>query len=429
MIRRFLVAVLALVTLLGAAAPVGSAAAAGRGGSITVPTGSPRFAAVTTNAITVLQNSARSEFPKQLDFSLQAQSTSQISSIRIAYQVGDDPVTSIARVVFTPANRVDTTYRIDLGQEYYPPGVTIQYQWRIEDQTGAKLSTDWATLNVSDPRFSWHARTLGLVTVHWYDGDDQFADSVLTSATKALSLASATARVSTIKPVQIFLYGNPQDFRTAMGTNVDEWVGGQTYPLYRLVVLLTPPDDVVSAERSVAHEMTHVAIDSTAEDPFGPLPTWLDEGMAVVAEGPLDPAFRQALDQAVQSRTLMSIQSISGNFPSSTDGATLAYAESASLVSYFVRSNGQAKLSSLVAAFRRGDTSDEAFQQTIGMTTLDFQHRWEASLQSQASGPATASAPTPQKSPNSLVSVLMTPVTFVISILGDIVHLLQAAKG
>lgn len=425
--RRLLLAILVVAMLAASVAP--AAAAAGPAESPTRAVVPTRFAASSAaGAINVLATSAKSEFPKQLDFTLQAKSTAQISSIRIAYRAGDDPVISVAKVSFAPASRVDTSYTIDLGQEYYPPGVTIQYQWQIEDQSGAKAVTDWADLKVTDPRFFWRERSRGLVTLHWYDGDDQFADSVLAAATTALANASATARTSVTKPVNIYFYANEQDFRSAMGTNVDQWVGGQTFPLDRLIVLLAPGNDLADAQRSVAHEMTHVAIDSTSEDPFGALPTWLDEGMAVVAEGSLDPAFQQALDTAARSHTLMSIQSISGNLPESTDGATLAYAESASLVAYFDRSYGQAKLAALIAAFRQGDTADEAFQKAIGMSTLAFQQKWEASLQ-PSTNPSSSTPTRSTESQQSLISVLLTPVTFVVSILENVLHLMQATKG
>lgn len=426
MFRRALLAMIVVAMMAATASP--AVAAVGRADT-QASLASTRFAASNAaGSIDVLATGARSEFPKQLVFPLQAQGTSQISSIRIAYRVGDDPVTSVARVTFAPANHVDTSYTIDLSQEYYPPGVTIQYQWQIEDLSGASVTTNWASFKVTDPRFNWHERTLGSVTLHWYDGDDQFAASVLATAVKALSNASAEARTSVTGPVNIYFYANEQDFRSAMGTNVDQWVGGQTFPLYRLIILLAPGSDLANAQRSVAHEMTHVAIDSTSEDPFGALPTWLDEGMAEVAEGYLDPAFQQALNTAVQSHTLLSIQSISGNFPESTDGATLAYAESASMVSYFVKSYGQAKLATLIADFRQGDTADEAFQQTVGTSTLAFQQKWEASLQ-PAGNSSSPAATTSQNGQPSVVSVLLAPVTFVVSILEDVARLVQATKG
>jgi hypothetical protein len=430
MMRRLLLAILAVVIVAGSTGPVAPAFAASKDGLQTAPAGQVEQADTAPGAITVLRVAARSEFPKQLLFDVQAKSSAQITSVRIAYRVKGDPVLSIARATFSPANRIDVTYPIDLSREYYPPGVTIQYQWRLQDQSGAQMTTDWSKLTVADPRFFWHERTLGPVTLHWYEGGDQYADTLLSTAVSKLTAASKAAGNVSTKPVQIYLYANEQDFRSALGTGTDQWVGGQTYPLYRLIVLLAPPNDITDDQRSIAHEMTHVAIDSTSEDPFGPLPSWLSEGMAMVAEGTLDPTLQQALDAAVASHHLLSIQSISGNFPESNSGAALAYAESASLVSYFVQHYGQDKLSTLIAAFHQGDTSDEAFQKAIGMSTAEFQRRWEASLQnlSRPASSPPATQPNQQNRP-SLISILVAPVVFVLSIVESIVHLLQATKG
>lgn len=431
--RRLVLTIVALATLVGPALSAAPAGAAGYDSALAAAVAQSPGADATTGAIDVLGSTGRSEFPQRIVFSLQAKSSAQISSVRIAYRVGDDPVTSIARVALAPAYRIDTSYQIDLSREYYPPGVTIHYQWQIEDQSGAQLTTDWADVRISDPRFFWHERTLGPVTLHWYAGGDQYADAMLFTAARALTNASSTMGTTAPRTVDVYLYASEQEFRSALGAGSDEWVGGQTFPLYRLTVLLAPPDTPAEDQRSIAHEMTHIVIDSTSEDPFGPLPTWLDEGVAMVAEGNIDPSFQDALGSAAASHRLLSIQSISGNFPESSDEAALAYAESASLVDYFVRQYGQEKLAALIAAFRRGESSDGAFKQAIGLSTLDFQHRWEASLQSGASAatPTTTSraAPDETSSKPSLLGIVMTPISLLISLLESIARLVRASKG
>jgi hypothetical protein len=431
--RRIVLTILVLGALVGSVFTAAPAAAAHLAAPPPAAQSQTHDAGTTTGAIEVLASSGRSDFPSRIVFNLQAKSSAQISSVRIAYRVGDDPVTSIARVTVAPAFRIDASYQIDLSREYYPPGVTMHYRWQIEDQSGAQLTTSWTDLRITDPRFFWHERTLGAVTLHWYEGNDQYADTLLSTAARALATASSTMGTASPKPVDIYLYASEQDFRSALVAGSDQWVGGQTYPLYRLTVLLAPPDQLADDQRSVAHEMTHIAIDSTAEDPFGPLPTWLDEGVAMVAEGPLDPTFQQALASAAASHHLLSIQSISGNFPEDSDQAALAYAESASLVSYFEKQYGPQKLAALIAAFRQGETSDEAFQQTIGMPTREFQQRWEASLQSLGAAatptPSTRASANQQTGSPSLISILLTPVTFVISLLESIARLLRASKG
>ncbi len=372
--------------------------------------------------ITILQNDARSDFPRQVVYHLAAQSTSPITSARLAYRIADDPVTIVAAASLTPGRQIQTTYTINLQQEYLPPGVTLHYRWQIDDQSGAHLDGDWTDLKLVDPRFLWHERTQGAVTLHWYDGDTSFSDAVLSAAATAFAAASQLAPNGQARPVQVYLYSTEQDFRSALGAGAEEWVGGQAFPAYRVVVLYSPPQDPVAAQRSVAEEMTHLALDGGSSDAIGQLPTWLDEGLAVVAEGDPAPVFVQALQDAAKAHRLMSLQSLSGNFPESTEEATLAYAESDSAVRYFVQTYGRQKLRLLVEAFRRGMTSDEAFQASIGRTTLEFERAWQRTLQPAEAEPS----PTPAGSP--LVRLVSGPLDLIAGVIRDVLRFLQSAK-
>ena len=383
----------------------------------------PTVAAAASPGITVLQSTAKNDFPTSLTFSLQASSPATISSVRLIYQVGDDPILSIADAKFVPAATVSASYQIDLNREYYPPGATVRYRWQIEDQSSAKLLSDWQNLAITDPRFAWHSQTMGPITLHWYDGDNQFATALLQAATQAVTAANFDVNAPGIKPVQIWIYGQQNDFRTALGSGAEQWVGGQTLPNYRVIMLFAPSNDIPDDQRSVAHEMTHVLLDSSVNDPFGQLPTWLDEGVAVVAEGTVDPTFQQALVAAAKSHQLLSIQAISGNFPNSTNEATLAYAESEDIVRYFIDTYGTQKLSALIAAFRAGDTSDAAFQQTIHMSTLAFQNGWEAHLNVAPSSQPARTARSP------LVTVISAPGRLIATIVETVAQLFQATKG
>jgi hypothetical protein len=379
--------------------------------------------AVAAPAITVISSTGQSNFPQQVSFAVSAQSSTPITSVRLAYRIDDEPVTRVATATFTPGVRVDAHYTIDLQTNYLPVGVTLHYQWQIEDQSGARTTTAWADLPVIDRRFLWHSQTLGPLTLHWYSGDDQFATSVLTAGAAAFATASADiGTTGALHPSDVYIYATAQDFRSAVGVGTDQWVGGQAYPTYHLVVMLAPANDPADAQRTIAEEMTHVAIDGN-EGPLGRLPTWLDEGVAVSAEGAPDPALTQALQQAAQAHQLMSLASLSGNFPDDPNGATLAYAESESAVRYFVQTFGRPKLDTLVAGFRQGETSDQAFRQSIGLTTLAFQQRWEASLAQTATGPAA-----PVRGVG-LVTILSAPVGLIVALLQDLLHVVQTTKG
>jgi hypothetical protein len=380
--------------------------------------------AATSSGITVLQSEARLDYPRTIDFHVVAQSTGQITQARLAYRVANDSVIHLGKADLEPTARVDTHYVVDLQRAYYPPGVTIQYQWRLQDLTGAEAETVWASFTLADPRFRWHAATKGLVQLHWHDVDEAYANAVLSTADATYAAGRAAASTSSAAPINAFLYGRLADFRGVLGAGSQEWVGGQTFPHYRVVLLLVSPTDVASAQRSVAHEMTHMLLDDVAEGTVAPLPTWLDEGLAMVAEGSPQPAFAQALDQAARSHQLLSIQSLSGNFPDDSAKATVAYVECESLVRYFLGKYGQAKLATLINDFRDGASPDEAFSHAIGMSARDFEMAWEASL---AAAPLPAATPIPTTS-SGLGQVIMLPIRAVIGFVASVIQSLFAPK-
>jgi len=359
------------------------------------------------NGFVVVQNGAQNDFPNDVVFSLQAQSPDQVAQARLLYRLSDDPVTYSDLVPVSPAVHVSTRFTLDLQQRYLPPGVIVHYQWLLDGQSGAKYATPWADVALTDSRFAWQTLTNGPLTLHWYDGDRAFATTVLGDALKSYLQAARTANAQTVPHSDIFLYASDTDLRGALAQGTNEWVGGQTFPQYHVIVLLGPSAQVDQVDRDVSHEVTHLAVDgATAE--LAPLPTWLDEGMAMVAEGETDPSYVSALTDAAKSDQLLSLQSISGNFPEDPNQALVAYAESESLVRYFTRVYGQNRLAQLVDAYRHGQTADQAFTNSAGVSASQFEAAWRQ---------AVGATPAASDGGSSWVRVLSGPIDFLSALL------------
>lgn len=372
--------------------------------------------------LTIVQNTVQNNFPQSLTFNLQAQSTAPVSTLRLAYRLGDDPVTHIARVPVSPSSRISAQYTLDLQRDYLPPGIQIHYQWIVGNDASPLYTSDWSDLPIIDGRFRWQTKSRGAVTLHWYEGDAAFADAVLDAAVRAYRAASKDAGLATSPPSQVFLYANQDDFRGALSAGSDAWVGGQTFPRYHIVILIARANDLAGAQRSVAHEATHLAIDGGGnENLLAPLPTWLDEGMAMVAEGDTSPFFQRALDGAVKQGTLFSLQALSGNFPEDSDEATVAYAQSESVVRYLVKTYGRDRLAQLVAAYRRGETPNDAFLHSTGVPIATFEQEWRHSL---AAGPG----PNGQPAGRSLIGLVTAPITFAADVIRNLLESLGAPK-
>jgi hypothetical protein len=99
------------------------------------------------------------------------------------------------------------------------------------------------------------------------------------------------------------------------------------------------------------------------------------------AEGQLSGDLASALRSAVERGRLDSVQSLSSSFPADTVGATLAYAESYSLVEYLLeKQGGREKMLELLGATRAGSGYEEALQAVYGLSVSQFDYQWKQYL-------------------------------------------------
>jgi hypothetical protein len=89
---------------------------------------------------------------------------------------------------------------------------------------------------------------------------------------------------------------------------------------------------------------------------------------------------REALDEALEADSLITLQSLSSSFPAGHKGASLSYAQSQSLVAYLIDTYGWEKMRALLAAFQEGSTYNDALLLVYGMDMDALDQEWRASL-------------------------------------------------
>ena len=113
-----------------------------------------------------------------------------------------------------------------------------------------------------------------------------------------------------------------------------------------------PPNDVADRLRSpriAPHELTHLVFDTAVSNPYHFPPRWLNEGLAVyLSEG--FALATTAVDAAAGRGALMPLTALVGQFPTTYERFSLAYAESISAVDYLVRTYGRTRSWSSSAA-------------------------------------------------------------------------------
>jgi hypothetical protein len=276
-----------------------------------------------------------------------------------------------------------------------PPGAKVWYRWHVTDKSGAEKVSDTQNVVWLDNVHNWDSITEGQVTVHWYKGDRVFAKGLLDRANAVTSLGWwGEAQF----PINIYVYGDYDDLRNAV-LYEPGWLGGQAYPTYDIVIVGVRPEQAGWDVSLEAHELTHVLTGHLSFSCLSSIPTWLNEGMAVYAEGMLNPQSRTRLLQAISDNTLISLEALSGGFSEKEDRADLSYAESYGVVSYMIGAFGRQKLQQLLMEVHNGSKFDDAMRTVYGFDVDQLEDKWRenagAPPRPTGSKAAATAAPTP----------------------------------
>lgn len=384
------------------------------------PLGQARAAALPAS---VSEDKAILQFPDSVTFQADIASSATVASVTLEYgadQLTCGTVVAKAFPVFQPAANVSVSWTWDMRQSgSLPPGETIWWRWRIVDANGQETVTEQKTVTWIDSTHRWQTITEGGLRLHWYSGDQTFAQSLLDAASAGLERLRNDAGLSLDAPVDFYIYANTNDMRDAV-LYEPSWTGGQAFPINDIVILGVSKQDLDWGKDSIVHELTHVLVGHRTFSCLGDVPTWLNEGLAVYSEGRLDPISQSQLDDAIKNNTLLSIRSLSGGFSEVRDKATLSYSQSYSVVKFLIETYGQEKMNDLLLALRDGATVDDALQQIYGFNVEGLEAEWRKAIQTR---PMAASAlPTAQPTPTFVPTIVpvggdsfaATPTPFVV---------------
>jgi len=266
------------------------------------------------------------------------------------------------------------------------PNTTIKARWRLTAPDGTVEIGPSVTVRYDDTRFTWKVRAGPLVRVHWYQGSDAFGQRALAIGEKAISDTSQLLGVTETEPIDFFVYADQQAFYQALGPGTRENVGGQANADIRTLFALITPDQIDADWVGIVirHELTHLVFNTAVDNPYHFPPRWLNEGLAVYLSQGFDAVDRTMVANAAADGTLIPLDALAGDFPTSRDRFFLAYAESVSSIDYLVRTYGRDVLVTLIKSYARGLTDDEALKAALGVDVASFGAAWRAELKAKA---------------------------------------------
>jgi tetratricopeptide (TPR) repeat protein len=160
-------------------------------------------------------------------------------------------------------------------------------------------------------------------------------------------------------------------------TRAPDWVAAWNDGTIRVPVmgLDRPTPGLV---RVLRHELAHSFVAWRAG---ATCPTWLHEGLALWLEGGTPEREDAGLARAARAGRLPRLESLERPFVDlSQTEATLAYAESLSVVAHLLRRRGEVGLRRLIEAFAEGHPAAEALPVAVALSYGELQREWEGHL-------------------------------------------------
>jgi len=342
--------------------------------------------------IRVVSNTYEVQFSKSITFRLQVEAQNEINEVTLYYGLVGEGLTVRVPIPITPGQDA-FSHVWQLGPGEVAVGSHIEYDWRIVDEAGNELRVFPVTLEYEDDRFAWQTVEEGNVILFWYGSSEAEARRLLGYATQSLARLQDEMGVTLDQPVRIYVYRNKSDMSLALPRKSEAYDD-------RILTLGVVVDDATllllgshrDVEGTIAHELSHIVVGLATDNPYASLPRWLDEGLAMFAEGELPVGNRRALENAIRRNQLISVRSLSGytGDPSQVD---LFYGEVYSLVEYLLQTYGKEKMAQLLTAIREGLYQEDALQRVYGFGLDELDAQWRTSLGMQPRGTSSPVAP------------------------------------
>ncbi len=333
------------------------------------------------SAPTVTRNEVHVDFPNSVTFHLELADPSAISRAVLVYSTRRFACLDVAgRVPIELSGNSLEWQWVMTRSGNPPPGAELWWQWELTLADGQTFTTPRQTMIISDDRFNWRVVSEAGIHLHWYAGED-VGPILLAAAVAGRQTLEEEMGIALQADVRFYIYGSSQEMRRAV-LYIQDWAGGVAFSEYNVILIGVPPRSVADwGTRTVRHELAHLALAQFGQSCVGGRrPTWLEEGVAMVAEGAPSNRVRTDLQTAVHNDAFMPLRSLVGAFPAHDAAASLAYSQSYSVVNFLLAAYGREALQALILRLAAGEGDDEALTAVYGFNMDGLESSWRASL-------------------------------------------------
>ena len=231
------------------------------------------------------------------------------------------------------------------------------------------------------PPPNWRQITSSAAHIIYTHPDSQTAVVVQQYLQAALTPLLTSLRFILSQPVKIYICPNPATYNDFVGNKIPEWGEAVTFSRSNTIVLKSPywSESRRTFKATVIHELVHVILAQFMEQQ--PIPTWLNEGLAVYFSGERQLASSSLVGKALTTNSLIPLNNINHVLQFQRDKALLAYQESFLAVNYLIEHFGKTSLVTLLESLKNNASLDNAFRTATQLTFQEFEQKWREHLQ------------------------------------------------
>jgi hypothetical protein len=222
----------------------------------------------------------------------------------------------------------------------------------------------------------WNEITHNQISVFFTEPDLSYAQAIHGYLNE--TLPELTRVLTHAAPVQmeIFICPSQNIFEQFTGAHIPEWSEAICFSHQNQIILKSPNWSQSSRafRATVLHEVTHLVLAQRVR--LRPIPTWLNEGLAVHFSGERTLAALAAISKAQVTNSLIPLQEIDDVLRFQRNKALLAYQESYFAVQFLFQQFGAGSLPPLLDALQHDSDFETAFFTIYQMRFADFEQKW-----------------------------------------------------
>jgi Peptidase MA superfamily len=330
--------------------------------------------------VEILESKVSYTFGVKIEFKARLQSSKPVEKVEVIYSPLDSSFSFVGLADFTDGN-ILFIHEADNAAGTIPVFSPVKYRFQITFQDGQTALSDFYSFVYKDNRFEWQTLEEQPFRIFWVEGDLAFGQAVLDSAKSGLRNIHTLLDFPELEALDIYVYARDSDFQSAINLSEFPLVAGKSVPEYGLVMVTLPagPAQSLDIQNKVPHEIMHVMIYEKLGDRYQNIPAWLSEGLATLAQTDQN-LFHEELQSAVESNSLLAMESLCSSFSKHQFEFYLSYAQAESFTRYLYENYGRSQMVDLLDHYADGVECTRAPQVVYGQSLARLEERWYRDL-------------------------------------------------